>query len=190
MLEWRLLRDHIPMALKATIYKAELQISDLDRNYYETHAITLARHPSENDLRMVVRMLAFVLNAHEQLDFGKGLSDEDDAALWQKNYTGEIEHWIDVGRPDEDRIRRASARAKDVSVYSYGDNACDMWWQAIEPKLSRFSNVRLWRFRDQELEPLVALTQRNMHWQCTLQDGHLFLHIDGQSLTIQPEPLG
>ena len=92
------------MALNSTIYKVELQISDMDRHYYATHALTLARHPSETEERLMVRLLAFALYADERLEFGKGISDEDEPALWRKAYTDEIELWIEVGQPDETRI--------------------------------------------------------------------------------------
>src|SRR5678816_1520267 len=111
------------MALKATIFKAELSIADVDRGYYADHALTIARHPSETDGRMMVRLLAFALNAHERLEFGKGLSDTDEPDLWQKSLTGAIEHWIEVGQPDDKRLLRACGRADRVTVYAYGNRA-------------------------------------------------------------------
>jgi uncharacterized protein YaeQ len=98
------------MALKATVVKAELQVSDMDRHYYASHNLTLAQHPSETDERLMVRLLAFALNADERLEFGKGLSSDDEPDLWRRDYTGDIELWIDLGQPDESRIRKASGR--------------------------------------------------------------------------------
>ena len=115
------------MALKATIFKAQLQIADMDRHYYAEHALTLARHPSETDERMMVRLLAFALNADESLEFGKGLSNEDEPALWRKDLTGVIEHWIEVGLPDEKSLRKACGRATQVRLYTYGRGAAK-WW--------------------------------------------------------------
>src|SRR5262244_3039128 len=115
------------MALKSTIFKAQLQVSDLDRNHFATHSLTLARHPSETDERMMVRLLAFALNADERLEFGRGLSAEDEADL-----TGAIDAWIDVGLPDERRLRKAAGRAKQVKVYTYGGRAAELWWNANE----------------------------------------------------------
>ena len=116
------------MAIKATIFKAELQVSDLDRNHFATHSLTLARHPSETDERMMVRVLAFALHAHDALAFGKGLGADDEPDLWQKDLTGAIEVWIEVGQPDEKRVRRACGRAAQVFIYAYGDRIVDSWW--------------------------------------------------------------
>ena len=135
------------MALKATIFKAELQIADMDRNYYHDHALTIARHPSETDERMMVRLLAFALNADEALVFGKGLSTDDEADLWRKDLTGAIELWIDVGQPDERRIRRACGRARRVIVYSYGGYGAAIWWNQVGGELARTKNLPWYRCR-------------------------------------------
>jgi uncharacterized protein YaeQ len=116
------------MALNATIYKAELQVSDMDRHYYATHALTLARHPSETEERLMVRLLAFALYADERLEFGKGLSADDEPDLWRKDYSGDIQQWIELGQPDEARIRKACGRAEQVVVINYGGRAADVWW--------------------------------------------------------------
>ncbi len=116
------------MALKATIFKADLQIADMDRRYYGDHTLTIARHPSETDERMMVRLLAFAMHADEALSFGRGLSTDDEPDLWRKDLTGTIEIWIDVGLPDEKRVRRACGRARQVFVYSYGGRGAELWW--------------------------------------------------------------
>jgi uncharacterized protein YaeQ len=128
------------MALKATIFKANLQVSDLDRHYYGEHTLTLARHPSETDERMMMRMLAFALNAHELLQFGKGLSDTDEPDLWQKDLTGSIVQWIEVGQPDEKRLVRACGKADAVAIYAYGRSA-ETWWDASAARLARARNL-------------------------------------------------
>ncbi len=161
------------MALKATIFKASLQVSDMDRNYYAEHSLTLARHPSETDERMMVRVLAFALNAHEHLAFGKGLSDTDEPDLWQKDLTGSIVHWIDVGQPDEKRLIRASGRVERVTVYTYGNRA-EMWWNASAERLSRAKNLRVWRVPTSASEALGKLAARTMQLQCTIQEGQLW----------------
>ncbi len=117
------------MALPSTIFKATLQISDIDRQYYGEHQLTLARHPSETDERMMVRLFAFALHADENLNFTKGLCADDEPDLWQKSLTGEIALWIDVGLPDERRVRKACGRAEKVCLYLYGGRAADLWWQ-------------------------------------------------------------
>lgn len=161
------------MALKATIFKASLQVSDMDRNYYGEHQLTLARHPSETDERMMMRVLAFALNAHEHLEFGKGLSDQDEPHLWQKDLTGQIVHWIDVGLPDEKRLIRACGKADRVSVYAYG-RGVDVWWKANAERLARAKNLTVWRVPDDASEQLKKLAERSMQLQCTVQEGQVW----------------
>ena len=162
------------MALKATICKATLQVSDMDRNYYGEHALTVARHPSETDERMMVRILAFALNAHEHLEFGKGLSETEEPDLWQKDLTGAIENWIEVGQPDEKRMLRACGRAKRVTVYAYG-NRPELWWKPIAEKLERAKNLSVWRVPVADVREIEKLADRNMQLQCTVQEGHIYL---------------
>jgi uncharacterized protein YaeQ len=122
------------MALKATIFKADVQIADMDRHYYQDHVLTIARHPSETDERMMVRVLAFILHAHEALVFGKGLSADDEPDIWQKDLTGAIKLWIEVGQPDEKRIMKACGRAEKVFIYSYSSNS-SIWWNQISNRV-------------------------------------------------------
>jgi uncharacterized protein YaeQ len=170
------------VALKATIFKAELQVSDLDRHSYGTHALTLARHPSETDERMMVRLLAFALNAHEHLEFGPGLSDEDEPDLVQRDLTGAIEHWIDVGLPDERAIRKASGRARHVTVYTYGGRAADLWWAQNRPALERLGNLRVLDVPEEASAAMRVLAARTMKLDCTIQEGQVWLSHDGRTL--------
>ena len=172
------------MALKATICKASLQVSDMDRNYYAEHALTVARHPSETDERMMVRILAFALNAHEHLAFGKGLSDTEEPDLWQKDLTGSIEHWIEVGQPDEKRMRRACGRANRVTVYAYG-NRPELWWKPLADQLERAKNLAVWRVPAPAVEALGKLAGRSMQLQCTVQEGQVYF--SGEKETVQLE---
>jgi uncharacterized protein YaeQ len=160
------------MALKATVHKADISISDLDRHYYQDHTLTLARHPSETNERMMVRVLAFVLNARERLEFGKGLSNEEEPALWQKSLSGEIELWIDVGHPEERRLRRASGQADEVKVYCYGGRASDLWWQQNEAGLRRLKNLSV---TSVDVTGIDRLVERTMKLQCTLEGGYVWL---------------
>ncbi|MBK7022975.1 MAG: YaeQ family protein [Sulfuritalea sp.] len=175
------------MALKSTIFKAELQIADLDRNYYQNHALTVARHPSETDERMMVRVLAFAMYADSALAFGKGLSAEDEPDLWRKDLTGAIELWIEVGLPDEKRIRRACGRARQVVVLSYGGRVADMWWQQNQAALKRQDNLAVINLSPEDSRALAALAARGMQLQCTLQDGEAWLIVDGENTRIAPE---
>ena len=175
------------MAIKATIFKADLQIADMDRAYYADHSLTLARHPSETDERMMVRLLAFTLFAHDQLVFGKGLCVDDEPDLWRKDLTGAIELWIDVGLPDEKWTRKACGRAEQVVVVSYGVRQADMWWEQVKSKLERQDNLRVIRLSPTATQGLAALANRTMRLQCTIQDGHVWI-TDGQE-TVEIEPM-
>ena len=135
------------MALKSTIYKAELSIADMDRSYYADHTLTLAQHPSETEERMMVRLLAFVLNAHERLIFGKGISTDEEPDLWHLDYSGEIRQWIEVGLPDERHIRKACGRADAVAVYLYGALA-DKWWRDNESAMMQLDKVSAYQLPD------------------------------------------
>lgn len=163
------------MALKATIFKAELQIADMDRNYYHTHALTIARHPSETDERMMVRIVAFSLHAHEALSFTRGLSSEDEPDLWQKSLNDEIEIWIDLGQPDEKRVRKACGRARQVFIYTYQTRSATLWWSQMKDKLERFENLNIYSLDANQIQDLAKLAQRNMQLQCTIQDGTFWL---------------
>jgi uncharacterized protein YaeQ len=172
------------MALKATICRAGLHIADMDRNYHAEHALTVARHPSETDERMMVRLLAFALNAHEHLAFGKGLSETDEPDLWQKDLTGAIEHWIEVGQPDDKRLLRASGRADRVTVYAYGNRA-ELWWKPLAEKLERAKNLAVWRVPAVEAQALAKLAARSMELQCTVQEGRLYFSNATETLEME-----
>ncbi|MFZ0871070.1 MAG: YaeQ family protein [Rhodanobacter sp.] len=174
------------MALNSTIYKVELQISDMDRHYYATHALTLARHPSETEERLMVRLLAFALYADDRLEFGKGISDEDEPALWRKAYTDEIELWIELGQPEETRIRKACGRSRQVVVINYGGNASEIWWNKIGSSLIRNKNLTVLDIPAATVTELVALLQRGMRLQCLIQDGQLQMMNDADSVTVDP----
>ena len=175
------------MALNSTIYKVELQISDMDRHYYATHALTLARHPSETEERLMVRLLAFAMHADERLEFGKGLSDEDEPALWRKAYTDEIELWIDLGQPDETRVRKACGRARQVVVINYGGNAAELWWNRHAATLARHRNLSVLDISADTVAALVTLLQRGMRLQVLIQDGQLQLMNDADAVAVDPQ---
>ena len=174
------------MAPKATIYKAELQISDMDRGYYATHALTLARHPSETDERLMVRLLAFALHADERLEFGRGLSTDDEPDVWRKSLTGEIELWIELGQPDEQRIRKACGRARQVVVISYSGRSADIWWEKIAAGLARSKNLTVIDIPAASVQALATLASRNMQLQCLVQDGHAQLMNETATVTVEP----
>ena len=167
------------MASNATIFKAVVQISDMDRQYYGDHALTLARHPSETDERMMMRLLAFVLHAHEALSFGRGLSTEEEPALWRKDLTGAIDLWVEVGQPEEKTLRRACGRAKRVCIYTYGGRGADQWWEKNLVTLERLNNLAVMNLPLEGSRALTTLAQPSMQLQCTIQEGQIWI-ADGE----------
>lgn len=168
------------MALKSTIFKAKLGVADMDRHYFGEHLLTLARHPSETDQRLMVRLLAFALFADEQLEFGRGISVDDEPALWRKDYNGDVRLWIEVGLPDERLLRKACGRADSVVVIAYGARQVDVWWAKEGAALSRLDKLRVLALDAEQLAGLGALAERNMELHCTIEDGQIWL-TDGPS---------
>ncbi len=178
------------MALKSTIYKATLNISDLDRQHYAEYPLTLALHPSETETRMMIRLLAFTLYADEALSFTRGLCVDDEPDLWQHAPNGEIERWIEVGLPSEKRLRKASSRAKQVVLLIYGsDQQVDPWLQGVRKTLMRLDNLEILRIDDSASEALTALAERQMRLQCTIQDGELWFTGEAGSAEVRPRSL-
>lgn len=171
------------MALKSTIFKADLQIADMDRQYYDSHMLTIARHPSETDERMMMRILAFILHADQALAFGKGLSADDEPDLWQKDLTGAIDLWIEVGQPDEKRLLKASGRSTKVIVYSYSSTS-SIWWGQTAAKVARAKNLAVFHLPPATSQALAALAKRSMQLQCSIQDGQLWINSDDGSVQV------
>ncbi len=172
------------MALKSTIYKIDVNIADMDRHYYQQHSLTLAKHPSETDERLMVRLLAFVLYADEALQFGNGLSDDTEPDLWQKDLTGAIQTWICVGLPDEREIRKACGRANHVIQVLYGGRTAEMWWAQNSKAMLKLNNVTVINLP--ETEQLSAAAARNLSVSFTIQDGQILVSHDGGSFEISP----
>ena len=183
------------MALKSTVFKAHLQIADIDNGYYADHALTLARHPSETDERMMVRLAALAWQAHQlssvcqgdgTLAFGAGLSDPDEPDVWLRDFTGRARLWVEVGQPEEKPIIKACGKADAVVVYCF-HHAAEVWWRGIENKLSRAQNLQVWRIPSAASQALIPLAQRSMQLQATIQEGTLTL--GDASTTVDLEPL-
>jgi len=168
------------MALKSTIFKVELAVADIDRGYYRDHSLTIARHPSETDERMMARVVAFALHAHEALEFGRGLSAEDEPDLVRRDLTGAIEEWIEVGLPDEREVRRACGRSRAVHVVAYGGRAVDLWWQGARSTLERQERLSVVEVPTEASRALAALAGRSMRLQVTIQEGDALV-ADGES---------
>lgn len=171
------------MALKSTVFKVNLQIADIDHGYYADHALTLARHPSETDERMMLRLVALALQAHQlqavcagdgALAFGAGLSNPDEPDVWLRDFTGRTRLWIEVGQPEDKPLTKACSKSDAVLVYAYGSSA-ELWWRGIESKLSRLDKLQVWRVPTEAAQSLAQLAQRSMQLQATVQEGTLSL---------------
>ncbi len=163
------------MAISATIFRVNLNVADMDRQYYADHPLTIARHPSETDERMMVRLLAFALHAHERLGFGRGIGATDEPDLWQRDDTGRIEFWIEVGQPDDRRIRKACGRADRVAVYTFGGRNADLWWTKVGPEVARCTNLTVVALSAATTSALTALAERTMELQMMVQEGDAWL---------------
>jgi uncharacterized protein YaeQ len=168
------------MAIKATIYKAELEVVDMDRNYYATHRLTLACHPSETGERLMIRLLAFALNAHERLEFGKGISESEEPDLWLKDLTGEIELWIELGHPDEKALAKAVGRSPRVIVYTYSTNP-DRWWDPIKRRFAYEKKLSVYNVSAQSARDLSRMARQTMSLQCSVQDGEVWFRDEGSA---------
>lgn len=177
------------MATNATIYKAVLQISDLDRQYFQDHTLTLARHPSETAERMMVRVLAFALHADEALSFGRGVGTEDEPALWQRDATGAIDLWIEIGQPDERTMRQACGRSKQVVVYVYGTRITEAWWENQRTSLDRLKNLAVVLLPMGNIRVLAEMTSPSMQLQLTIQDGQIWIADGTQTLHLELQRL-
>lgn len=163
------------MALKSRIVKAQLAVADIDRGYYRDHALTMAQHPSETDERLMVRLLAFALHANDALEFGRGLSTEDEPDLWLRDLTGTVERWIDVGLPDERDLRKACGRAREVHVLAYGGRAVELWWNAVHDRLARQDRLTVTEVPVDASRALAQFAARSLQLQVTIQEAHVFV---------------
>jgi len=182
------------MALKSTIFKAALAVADIDHSYYADHVLTLARHPSETDERMMVRLAALALNAHTlqsvcggdgTLAFGAGLSSPDDPDVYLRDFTGRTRLWIEVGQPEDKPLAKACGKADQVHVYCF-HHAAEVWWRGIENKLTRLSNLSVFRIPTLASQEMAKLAERSMQLQATVQEGVLMLGDGKQSIDIEP----
>jgi uncharacterized protein YaeQ len=180
------------MAIKATIYKAQLNLADMDRNVYVDTNITIARHPSESDERMMIRVLALALGwptdtSEGTIELAKDMWEPDEPALWQKNYSDEILHWVEVGQPDDKRLMKAAGRARQVSLYAF-QSSTPIWWSGIATKLTRAQNLSVWQIPTEQSQALAQLAQRGMQLQITVQDGTLWVN-DGVHDSVEITPI-
>lgn len=172
------------MALKSTIFKIDLNVSDMDRHYYGHHALTLARHPSETDERMMARVLAFALNASDSLCFTRGLCADDEPEIWEKSLTDDIDLWIDIGLPDPRRLRKASHRACVVRVYAFGGRTVDIWWDKQKRELAGIDDLAVFDLNAEATSALADRVSRSMRLGITIEGGQLWVADDHGSLAV------
>ena len=175
------------MAQNATIHKVELSVSDMDRHYYEVHKLTVAKHPSETDERLMVRIVAFALNAHEHLEMTKGLSTDDEPDIWQKSLSGEIDLWVALGLPSEKVMRQSCSKAAKVIVYPYGGRIAEVWWDKVRNGINRFENLQIINFSEADTGALAKLASRGMKLQVNIQDGDVMVSVDESVVYVTPD---
>lgn len=172
------------MALGATVYKATIALSDLDRNYYAEHVLTIARHPSETETRLMLRVLAFCLHAGERLEFGRGLSTEGEPALWEIDDTGTIVNWIELGTPDVRTVRKAAGKSEHVTVLAYDEARIEPWWASNAGEFGKILKLAIIAIDNAAAEALAGMCSRNMKLAVTIQDGAIWVSSDTQNVQI------
>ena len=177
------------MALRSTIYKVDLHVSDSDRNYYNTHSLTVAQHPSETAERMMVRLVLFALYAQDELLFTKGLSDVDEPDIWVKDLTGQIQLWLEMGQPDEKRILKASSKSDQVVICAYAGQASKVWWNGIKNKIERAKNVRVICLPQLVTKSFATWVERSMQIHINIQEGEILISCDKGQESFSVEPL-
>ena len=178
------------MAQNSTVFKIYLQIADMDRHYYADHSLTLARHPSETDERMMMRLLAFVMHAQERLEFTRGICVDDEPDLWLKNYADEIELWLEVGLPSEKRLKKACNRSQQTVLITYGsDQAVNPWWESVRKLVASQNSLTIYRISEEQSAQLTALAERGAQISATITDGQIWLSSEVDSVTIDPQQI-
>ena len=175
------------MALSSTIFKVELQVSDLDRHYYQTHNLTVAQHPSETELRMMVRILVFALNASEGLEFTRGISSDEVPDLWEKALTGDVNLWIELGQPTTKRLKKACGKSEQVKLYTFSGHGAEIWWQQNRAACEQMKKLQVINLPAEQINPLSECVSRTMALQCTIQDGLIWLGNTQTSCEISPQ---
>jgi uncharacterized protein YaeQ len=175
------------MAIKPRVFKANIQIADMNQHYYQDHLLTIAQHPSETDERMMVRVLAFALNASDNLSFAEGITDTNHADLWDRDHNEQIALWISVGLPDEKLIRKASIRADQVIVYSYGGRPAEIWWNKLN--VSDYANLKVINLSEQDSKELAAMFSRGMKMSFTIQEDDVLITNDTTTLNLTLQKL-
>lgn len=163
------------MALRSSIFKANISLANLNTQIYDDIALTLALHPSETEERMMYRILAYLFCLQERLEFTEGLNNPDLPDIWQKDFTGAIEHWVDLGFPDEKRIKKALGRSNKVSIFTYNHFKFKIWFEKVSSNLINNPKVFVYCFEDNQPGELLQLVERSMILNCVIEDEQIFL---------------
>lgn len=177
------------MALGATVCKAFVDISDIDRGFYDSRTLTIAQHPSETPARMMLRLMAWILFAGDKTEFGRGLSTEGEPDVFETNDAGDISRWIEVGCPDIKTLRRAAGKSEDVVVIAYDEARIEPWWHARKGDLSKIDKLSVRWISDEDLEKIAAMAARNMKFAATLQDGVIWIADESRNIEIEIKTL-
>ena len=172
------------MAIKPTIYKLNIAVSDFNRDYYDSISLTVALHPSENLLRMMARIVAYCLNLQENITFTKGLAEIDEPDIWVKTLDDLITLWIDVGEPSPDRIKKSSRLAPEVKVYSFNSKS-DTWWQQSKNKVLQFNHVKFYQMDWQQVQILANFAERNMDWSMSISGNTVYITTENQACELE-----
>ncbi|MCL9780071.1 YaeQ family protein [Vibrio sp. S4M6] len=171
------------MALKPTIYKFRIAVTDLNRDHYDNLNLTVAQHPSENNKRMLARVLAFCLNTGSSIAFTKGLSTVEEPDIWSHTLDNHIQLWIDVGEPDFERIKKASHKSEQVKIYTFNAKS-DVWWQQNQSQLTSLSKVEVYQFEHDSIEQLAQNLSRGMDLSVMVSEQSIFVDMDSGSFEI------
>jgi uncharacterized protein YaeQ len=172
------------MALSSTIYKADITLADLNLHKYDDLNLTMAMHPSENESRMMNRLVAYLYCSHPDLEFTKGLSSTSEPELWQKGLQGEIVHWIELGQPDEKRIRQACGRSELVSIFTTKESTATIWYEQIKNKIP-LDKVNIYNIDIFQNGPIENLVKKSMRLSCTIEDRQMYLGDDNHRVGIE-----
>lgn len=171
------------MALKPTIYKFRISLSDTNRDLYDSTQLTVAQHPSETVERMMARIMAYCVKWQPNLALTKGLSTTDEPDLWVKSLDDQIELWVDIGEPSLDRVKKACRLAKQVDIFSFNSKS-DVWWEQTKNKAHQYS-ASFYRFDSQAIEALAQVVARTMDLSVMITGDSLFVDCEQGSFEVQ-----
>ncbi len=173
------------MAIGASIYKVNVSLSNLETHYYHDFDLTIAKHPSENESRMMYRLLAFLYSAHEDLEFTRGLSSTDEPELWQKDYSGEIIQWIELGLPESKRIKQACGKSQVVKIFTYHKNKSEEWVKKMKGDFQSHKKLPVYHLDVVENGPLEKLVEKSMKLSCIIEEQYMYIGNDQERIGVE-----